>query len=267
MTPDPYKVSAIIEEIIATEITPCFGKLGEEAVRTKSSPNDLVTIVDERTEASLRRALLALTPGAGFIGEEAAAAEPSIVASLSGDGRYWVVDPLDGTRNFVRKYPEFGTIVAFVVDGEAIMGWIAAIPDSSMAIGVRGEGAFIDGAPISPNRLTQSPPEGLRSTGWLKPKWKDRLTHALNDKVVSRPGHCSAYGYLKLLHGEVDFQLSSKIHPWDHVAGTLMLEEIGGASRWLEDASAYTPQDTRDAPLLITAPDRDWHEIARLLLD
>ena len=67
--------------------------------------------------------------------------------------------------------------------------------------------------------------------------------------------------------GEVDFKLSSRIHPWDHAAGALILDELGGRAAFLGTGAPYTPQDSIDAPLLATAPGRDWDEIAGRLLE
>ncbi len=267
MIPDPYSVAAVISEIAANEIAPHFGKLEKEAVRYKSSATDLVTRVDEAAEAALEKALGALAPGAGFVGEEAAAADPSIVAALSGPGRFWIVDPLDGTRNFVNGEPEFGTIVAYVEDGRTLMGFIHAIPAQATAVAVRGEGVRWNGAaPIVAPAIAE-PPQGLRSTGWLTPEWRDRLTSALRRNLASKPAHCSAYAYLKLMTGEEDFELSSRIHPWDHAAGALILDEIGGRTAFLATGAPYAPQDSIDAPLLATAPGRSWDDIARRLLE
>lgn len=266
MRPDPFQVAAAIAEVAATEISPHFGRLEAGAVRQKSSPTDLVTRVDEAAEAALRRALGALAPDAGFVGEESAAADPSIVAALAGEGAFWIVDPLDGTRNFVNGVAEFGTIVAYIENGAVLMGWIYAAPDERCAIAVAGGGVEWDGkAPVTA-RPVNDPPLGLRSTGWLTPAWRDRLTRSLRSNLASRPGHCSAYAYLKLMTGEIDFKLSSRIHPWDHAAGALILAELGGRAAFLETGEVYSPRDTIDAPLLATAPDRDWSGIAARLL-
>ncbi len=267
MRPDPDRVAAVIEEIAAQEISPHFGKLESDAIRRKSSATDLVTRVDEASEAALRQALCALATDAGFIGEEVAAADPTIVAALAGPGRFWIVDPLDGTRNFVNGTPEFGTIVAFVEDGRTLMGFIHAVPAQATAIAVRGEGVRWNGATPIVAPATADPPEGLRSTGWLTPEWRDRLTSSLRRSFASRPGHCSAYAYLKLMTGETDFKLSSRIHPWDHAAGALILDELGGRASFLATGALYTPQDSIDEPLLATAPGRDWEDIARRLLE
>ncbi len=267
MRPDPFRVAAVIAKIAASEIAPHFGKLEKEAVRQKSSATDLVTRVDEAAETALRQALGALAPGTGFIGEEAAAANPAMVAAVSGPGRFWIVDPLDGTRNFVNGVAEFGTIVAYIEDGRTLMGFIHAVPDNACAIAVAGEGVSWNGSKPKTAPRTADPPEGLRSTGWLKHEWRDRLSLALRRNVASRPGHCSAYAYLKLMTGEADFKLSSRIHPWDHAAGALILEELGGRAAFLASGDPYEPQDSIDAPLLATAPGRDWDDIARRLLD
>lgn len=266
MRPDPHRVAALIADIAQTEIAPHFGRLAPGAVRQKSAPGDLVTLVDEAAERALKSALEAIDPSARFIGEEAAAADPSIVEALRGEGPFWIVDPLDGTRNFIKGAPEFGTIVAYVENGRTLMGWIHTIPDAATAIGVSGSGVEWRGEPLAPQRISAEPPSGFRSTGWLAPTWKARLVEALRANVRSRPSLCSAYAYLALLRGETDFKLSSRIHPWDHAAGALMLSEAGGAVRWLERGQDYAPGPSIDAPLLATAPGRDWIDIAGRLI-
>ncbi len=261
MRPDPDRVAAAIVEIAENEIVPHYKKLHPDAVRAKGHPCDLVTVVDEATERALRASLLAMTPGAAFIGEETAAADAGALASI-GDRACWIVDPLDGTRNFVQGVDEFGTIVAYAEYGRTIMGWIYAAPERSMAIGVLGGGATWRGDTIKTAPQASDRPKGLRSTGWLTDLWRERLVLSLKRDVDSKSGHCSAYAYLKLLRGEVDFKLSSRIHAWDHAAGALMLAEAGGAVRWLDDGEPYAPQASRDHPMLATAAGRDWSDIA-----
>jgi len=259
--------TAAVTDILARAadeiITPRFGRLGREDIREKTSPTDLVTEVDVAVEAYLRDALKPITPEAGFIGEEGAAAEPGVVAAIEGEGAYWVADPLDGTRNFVHGKEEFATILALVRDGETEAGWIYAPPLRSCAVAVKGGGVswagrMVDVAPPAGDR-----PQGLRSTGWLGDADRDRILPRLKENVETRPGLCSAYAYLQLIRGETDFKLSSRIHPWDHAAGALMLTEAGGRVAFLEDGADYRPRDSIDAPLLAVAPGRDWDDIAR----
>lgn len=267
MRPDPERVAAIISEIAEAEMLPHYRKLGAGAVKTKEGPADLVTFVDEAMEKALKRRLLELTPGAVFVGEEAAAADPTITSEIRRAERCWIVDPLDGTRNFVNGVDEFGTIVAYVESGVTTAGWIYAAPLREIAIAAKGEGVTWRGEAVRTKRQAAAKPAGLRSTGWLKPEWRDRLVTSLKTNVTSSPGHCSAYAYLKLIEGEVDFKLSSRIHAWDHAAGALMLEELGGQALWLDTGEPYAPQPSQDRPLLATAPGRDWSGIASLLLN
>lgn len=267
MRPDPERVAAIIREIAEAEMLPHYRKLGAGAVKTKEGPADLVTIVDEAVEKALKRRLLEVTPGALFVGEEAAAADPAITNEIRRGERCWIVDPLDGTRNFVNGVDEFGTIVAYVESGVTTAGWIYAAPLREIAIAAKGDGVIWRGEAVRTKRQAAPKPAGLRSTGWLKPEWRDRLVTSLKTNATSRPGHCSAYAYLKLMEGEVDFKLSSRIHAWDHAAGTLMLNELGGEARWLDTKEPYAPQPSADRPLLATAAGRDWSAIASLLLN
>ena len=258
-------VDALLKSVADTIITPCFGKLSDDAVKTKSSPTDLVTIVDEEAEAALKAGLAEIAPSAGFIGEEAAAIDPTLPARVEGPGAWWIVDPLDGTRNFVQGHAEFATIVAFVNNGRTVAGWINAIPHDRLFRGQRGEGVSCNLSAIAPKAQTGETPSGLRSLGWLNDGWDSRIRRQIKDKVVTQAMHCSAYAYAKLLQGEFDFKISSRIHAWDHAAGVFMLEELGGAGGYLDDHEAYHPADSADRPMLATAPGRDWTDIASRL--
>ncbi|MCB2113704.1 MAG: hypothetical protein KDD85_09160 [Parvularculaceae bacterium] len=264
---DTEKVSEIIAETAEREMMSRYKRLDPDSVRSKSAPTDLVTIVDEAMERDLRRALMDLTPGAAFVGEESAAADPSITAEISRAERCWIVDPLDGTRNFVNHIDEFGTIVAYVERGAVAAAWIYAAPTRQIAVGVKGGGVTWDGERLTPKPFAGDPPKGWRSTGWLNESWRAHIVDNLKVKTASRAGHCAAYAYLQLIKGEVDFKLSSRIHAWDHAAGAMMAEELGGEARWLENAKAYRPQESVDRPYLATAPGRDWRSIAALILD
>ncbi len=255
---NPDKVAAIIAEIAEEEIASRYGKLATSDIETKSGPNDFVTAADQAAEARLEHALGDLYPGAGFIGEEIAAREPAIVERLKGDGAFWIVDPLDGTRNFVQGRPEFGSIVALVEDGEIRQGWIYAIPDKAFAIGSKGDGASWRGEALAPVAATQGPLKGYRAIGNLAEPWKSRIIPKLKESFETEPVHCSAYGYINLIRGLRDFALYARVHPWDHVAGVLMLREIGGRAEYLDNGAPYAPQATQGRPLLVAGSAQTW---------
>lgn len=266
MIVDVQKVEGILRDVSNSIILPKFGHLAPNEISTKSSPSDLVTATDIAAEEELKRRLMPLFPGAGFIGEESAAADPTLMKGLDRKGAYWVVDPIDGTRNFVRERPEFGTIVAFILDGVVEHGFIFAAPDNKCAIASRGEGVFWGGHRITPSSSRNGEVQGLRSMGWLLPPYKDRLVTSLKKNFSTEPAHCSAYGYIALAKGQYDFALYSRIHPWDHLAGSLLLNELGGRLAFVDDRTPYTPQGSVDRPMLVAAPGRNWQSIADTLL-
>lgn len=265
MSVDPEKVARLIGDIAETIIAPKFGALPKEAVRAKSGPNDLVTEVDEAAERALEKALCDIDPGAYFIGEESVARDPARVDKLAGDGAFWVVDPLDGTRNFVRGVNEFGSIVAYVKNGETRMGWIYGVPDRACAIAVKGEGASWAGEKLHPPPAGAAPRRGLRSLSWLADEERERIKRALDARFETGNGHCSAYAYLLLARGEIDFKVSSRIHPWDHLAGALLLSELGGRAAFLGSGEDYRPRPPLDRALLAVAPGRSWGTLADAL--
>jgi fructose-1,6-bisphosphatase/inositol monophosphatase family enzyme len=262
---DPDKVAALIADIAETEIASRYGKLKKHEVREKSGPNDLVTEVDEVMERALRTALKGVRPDAAFVGEEATSANARVADVLRSGEAAWIVDPLDGTRNFVTSVDEFGTIVAFVEHGEAQMGWIYAVPEKKIAIGVKGGGAIWGGEKVLAKKSSRERLVALRSLGFLPPQRAEYMRALLKEHFDSRPGYCSAYAYIALARGSVDFKISSRIHPWDHVAGAVIVKEAGGNIAWLEDGAAYKPQPSIDKLLLATAPGRDWKEVAGVL--
>lgn len=268
---DPEVVREIIAEIVHEKMLPQFGKLNASQIRQKSSPSDLVTEIDEAVEAALKKALLDVYPGATLIGEELAAADPQTLkslekASLKDGGAFWIVDPLDGTRNFVKGKKEFGTIVALVDKGETQMGWIYAAPEEKCAVAVRDEGAQWDREDLLPSTVANDPLKGSRSMGWLSEEWAARIVDPLRANFETQGSHCSAYAYLKIACGDSDFKLSSRIYPWDHAAGVLLVCETGGKAAYLDDGGEYCAGPPVDRPLLVSRKEGDWSHIANTLL-
>ncbi|NKB46009.1 MAG: hypothetical protein GKS03_17240 [Alphaproteobacteria bacterium] len=111
-----HDVEQLILSVSVSTILPRYQSLTKEEIRTKTGPGDLVTIADEEAEQKLAEGLVALLPGSTVIGEEAVAADPAVLDHLSRPGAVWIIDPIDGTANFVAQnnsaYAFHGTIVA-----------------------------------------------------------------------------------------------------------------------------------------------------------
>ncbi|WDI30793.1 inositol monophosphatase [Hyphococcus flavus] len=266
MIVDPEKVAAVIAEVAEEEIVSRFGALSDDDIGTKSRPDDFVTVADQAAEAQLKTALAGILPGAGFIGEESAARDSSILTKLEGDGAYWIVDPLDGTRNFVQGVREFGSMVALVEKGKIRQGWIYAIPEKAFAIGEAGSGASWNGEALKPVKPSKAPLFGYRAVGALSSDWRGRLVKPLRENFETEPARCSAYAYINLITGERDFALSSRCSPWDHAPGVVILREIGGRAEYLDDGEPYRPVSTFGRPMLVAGNDFAWRTVAGVVL-
>src|SRR5262245_2136493 len=111
--PDIDRVREAITEVAAQEIMPRFCNLAAADIRKKPG-DETVTVADEAAEHALTHRLHDLLPGSLVVGEEAAAADQGVLARLGGDEFVWVIDPIDGTRNFANGKPDFGVMVALV---------------------------------------------------------------------------------------------------------------------------------------------------------
>jgi fructose-1,6-bisphosphatase/inositol monophosphatase family enzyme len=262
MIVDPVKVEALIAEIAEEEILSRFGVLTDADIDTKSGPQDFVTAADRAAERRLELGLKNLYPAAAFIGEESAAANAGLVARLDHErGAFWIVDPLDGTRNFVEGRSEFGTIVALIENGEIRQGWIYAIPDRACATGSAGDGVTWRGEAVEPAPASGETLSGYRATNSMDPKWKDRIMPVLRRRFETGPARCSAYAYINLVRGERDFAVYSRVYPWDHAAGVLMLREVGGRAAYLDDETPYAPRMTVGRPLLVAGNAANWERV------
>lgn len=227
--------SADVEEAVrkaaAAEIMPRFRRLAAHEVDQKSGPHDLVTDADRQAELYLTEALGALLPGSIVVGEEAVHANPASYEAIQGDKPVWIVDPVDGTRQFVHGDPGFCTLVALARGGVLLGSWTYAPARDQLATAIRGRGAFLDG-----ERLHAGAPEPGRDleVATSHPDYTtDEEKHALlglwTDGVAPRACGSAGLEYLAVARGELDATAFSWEAAWDHAAGLLLVEEAGGA--------------------------------------
>ncbi|MCH5670386.1 inositol monophosphatase family protein [Streptomyces gilvus] len=227
--------SADVEEAVraaaAAEIMPRFRRLAAHEINQKAGPHDLVTDADRLAERYLTETLGALLPGSVVVGEEAVHANPATYEAIQGDAPVWIVDPVDGTRQFVRGETGFCTLVALARGGVVLASWTYAPARGQLAVAVRGRGAFLDG-----ERLYAGPPAPGRDleVATSHPDYTtDEQKHALlglwTDGVAPRACGSAGLEYLAIARGELDATAFSWEASWDHAAGILLAEEAGGA--------------------------------------
>ncbi|MGW9439835.1 inositol monophosphatase family protein [Streptomyces sp. NPDC055607] len=224
------EVEEAVRKAAAAEIMPRFRQLAAHEIVEKNGPHDLVTVADRAAEAHLTASLTALLPGSVVVGEEAVHADPAVYDALGGDAPVWIVDPVDGTRQFVHGDPAFCTLVALARHGEVLASWTYAPALEQMAVAVRGRGATLNGEPLRAG--SPAPGEVLEVASshpdYTTPEQKRALLGLDTDGVRPRPCGSAGLEYLAVARGALSGVAFSWEYAWDHAAGLLLVAEAGG---------------------------------------
>jgi myo-inositol-1(or 4)-monophosphatase len=242
MDSDPEGLRAVAEgladeaaQYVRRRRTEVFGEAGDRdgagsAVRTKSTPTDPVTVVDTETERLLRDRLAELRPGDPVLGEEGGGAvrvEP---------GRpLWVLDPIDGTVNFVYGIEAYAVSVGVQIDGTSVAGAVANVATGEVFSAAAGHGARVRRAGVStPLRCTpvEELAMALVGTGFgyareQRARQAAVLARLLPDiRDMRRLGSC-ALDLCMVAAGQLDAYYEDGVHVWDWAAGALIAAEAG----------------------------------------
>lgn len=231
-------------------------RAGEDVTvaETKSSRVDVVTRTDREVEALVRTRLAALRPGDAVLGEEQ--------GQTPGEGGVrWIVDPIDGTVNFLYGLPQYAVSVAAEVDGEVVAGVVSNPATGVEWSAARGLGAHRDGTRL---RVRETPPlaETLVLTGFayeaelraIQAAGIARLLPRVRD--LRRLGAC-ALDLCHLAEGSADAYVEEGVHLWDHAAGALVAREAGARTRIVPGAGG------REA--LVAAPEAGFERFLALV--
>ncbi len=238
MTPPPVPeppvdlVTGLVERVGREVILPKFNALTAREVEHKVTEwerDDLVTVVDRAAEERLSQGLQALVPGVPVLGEEAASTTPALLDLLQGDGPVWVVDPLDGTRNFAAGDDGFGVMVSWVVAGVVRASWVHLPRRGDTFVAVTGAGVRLNGTPVRVPKGTPARYRGMFSVRFLPDAVRERVhaqTHGRFEPV--RASGAAAVAYTDVLLGRLEFVAYYRLLPWDHGAPSLVITEGGG---------------------------------------
>jgi histidinol-phosphatase len=231
----------------------------EVRIKADKSP---VTEADIRCEVAIREILEARFPAYGFFGEETGARDESAEC-------LWLVDPIDGTKAFVREYPMFSTQIALMRRGEIVLGVSSAPVYGELAYAERGAGAYLNGKPMSVSQVSTLESAAL-SSGNLKslatgPQW----THY--GELVASVNRIRGYGdflhYHLLANGKIDAVIETDVNILDIAACVAIVTEAGGrfteldcAPITLRSTSVLATNGRLHAPVLaalkVNEPDR-----------
>jgi myo-inositol-1(or 4)-monophosphatase len=193
---------------------------------TLKSSRDFVTDVDRTAESLVSEVLLAAEPGSRIVGEEL---QPEVVT----DGLVWIVDPLDGTTNFLHDFPSYAVSVAGAVDGRLEAAAIVNVPTGDTYIASRGGGAWHGDRRLAVSAI-EDPSFALIGTGFpfkdmtqLEPYLEQFRRVAGRTSGIRRPGAASL-DLADVAAGRFDGFWELSLSAWDIAAGTLLIREAGG---------------------------------------
>jgi len=198
----------------------------DPAAWTRKGSRDFVTEVDRAAEALIAEVLLAAEPGSRIVGEE-------LSPAVATDGLTWVVDPLDGTTNFLHGFPSYAVSVAAAVDGVLEAGVVIQVPRNEVYTATRGGGAWQDDRRLAVSTI-QDPGFALIGTGFpfkdtsqLGPYLGQFGRIAARTSGIRRPGS-AALDLADVAAGRFDGFWEQYLSAWDIAAGILLVREAGG---------------------------------------
>jgi fructose-1,6-bisphosphatase/inositol monophosphatase family enzyme len=209
-----------------------FGQVRAD-VRTKSSPTDMVSEVDREAEARITAILAERRPDDGLLGEEGA-------FNAGTTGVRWLVDPLDGTTNYLFGVPSYCVSIAAELDGAGVVGVVVDPSRAETWSAAKGDGAFLNGRPIGLD--SESPPldQALIATGFSylpdRRAWQARrLTGVLPLVRDIRRFGSAALDLCWVAGGRVNGYYEWGLQPWDLAAGAVIATEAGAVVDTLPD--------------------------------
>lgn len=251
---DTDAITTLLQDVAAEVINPRFRALHDHDVHEKN-PGDLVTVADQEAEVLITAALQAAYPDALVLGEEATAADPSVLQRYAAAAHAFTVDPVDGTKNFVHGSPDHAVMVAEVRAGQVVRSWIWQPQHELMYVAERGAGSWRNGERMTFGPLPAALPRGATS----RRSWVGRELPGLAPLELSWVS--CGIDFPRLVEGATDVLLYRATKPWDHAPGALLVTEAGGVVRTLSDRD-YDPRfESRDG--LVAAVDRATNDAAR----
>jgi myo-inositol-1(or 4)-monophosphatase len=214
-------------------------------VTTKSSGTDMVSEMDHASEALIVKGILAERPDDAILGEETGGRDGA-------SGVRWVIDPLDGTTNYLYRHPTWSVSIGVEVDGQASAGVVAVPGHDEVFTAVRGQGAKLNGAPIAVSDATDLA-SALVGTGFGYLASRRAAQAALLPELLPRVRDIRRNGVASLdlcwvACGRLDAYFEAGGQPWDVAAGLLIATEAGAQASAL-DGGAVAPDS-----VMVAAP-------------
>ncbi|MBS3053734.1 MAG: inositol monophosphatase [Candidatus Aenigmarchaeota archaeon] len=204
----------------------------------KKADNSPVTIADKEAEKKIVSIIKKHFPDHNFLGEE--------FPYQQTDSEYkWIIDPIDGTKNFIRKVPFFATFIALEKDGKVVAGVINMPKFNILAYAAKGKGCFVNQkrAKVSRTQRLEDSFFVFDDVDRYYKKHYDRQFMKIITNCARHRGFGQQMGCILLAQGSVDIMLNLNLKPWDVAAQKIIIEEAGGKLTDIEGKDTIFSQD------------------------
>ena len=249
--PDLNTLETLIRDVAARELMPRFQRVGHDV----KADGSLLTEADLAVDQAIHAALAERWPEIGFLSEEMEREQQEALLA-QGDRPLWILDPVDGTSNFVAGIPYFAVSLALIEKGQPVIGVTYDPVRDECFSAEKGKGCFLNGTPLT----TRSPGIELKHAvalvdfKRLKTTLRARLTESSPFGSQRNFGSC-ALEWCWMAAGRGHVYLHGGMKLWDFAAGSLILAEAGGHACTLDGESVFVPRMV--ARSVIAAPSED----------
>jgi len=196
-------------------------------IQTKSNRNDLVTEIDKKIEQFFIERIRKTYPKHKIIGEEGFGDSPETT-----DGVIWLVDPIDGTMNFVHMQRNFAISIGIYENGVGMVGLIYDVVRDELYHAIKNKGVYMNELPLRPLEAVHLSESiiGLNAT-WVTENRRidpNILAPLIKEVRGTRSYGCAALEFAYVAAGRLDAYISLRLQPWDFAAGKILIEELGG---------------------------------------
>ncbi len=266
LIPSRQSVSDLLSGCVEKILLPRFRTLKASQVHRKGA-DSVVTDADWEAERFLEQGLRLILPNAIVLGEEGIANDKNQLKTFLQERRerpVWLVDPLDGTRNFVKRSQVFCSMVALVYDQEICASWIYSHSDNCIMHARQGGGVFIDDTPLA-SPSSPSSPSSASALPRGRISWTKQPLSYDEQRIERLPSvRCAGQDFVDLTRGRTDFSYYNSLWPWDHAAGGFLLESAGGRIAHIKTDTTPSPFE-RTGALLATKRKEDWQALQKIL--
>ena len=263
-------ISELLVEVNKSIILKYYKNLSSKHIDTKSSDDDFVSIADKESEIYIVKNLLGFLNINQYIGEETSYSNKDDHKTFKTNGLYWVIDPIDGTKNYINGKNEFCSMISLVFNSIPIASFVYCPLKDLLVYAFKGFGTYslkIKTKKIDQLRIQQNSFTNIVGSGGtkgihepLRQKVLQNLRKYTNRLFIGSAG----IEAIMLASNETQFVFHGRVTPWDHSPVDLIIKESGGCVYMLNDKTEFNIFS--EGPILAASNDQIWKNIRSLAL-